>query len=235
MALNTIKAPLVAYEGGTTITVNGAEVSFGSGDAYYITSTLAREQRISEEQLTNSNLYTVEFGERYFPNLRLNQETDEFERPSYTWVYENTELGTYVNYDMLTETYTAGVDGRDLYELLGRSTIEKYDLTYYVDGAVDTTITADSMYRGNTSDYSTTGNGVLTQVFIDHDTEEIIITSINTYLAQANADYNANSETLSLNVFESDSDGITKTVDSADVPNAVDITEGQYVLVNMSK
>ncbi len=235
MALNAIKAPLVAYEGGTTITVNGAEVSIGSGDAYYITSTLAREQRISEEQLTNSNLYTVEFGERYFPNLRLNQETDEFERPSYTWVYENTELGTYVNYDMLTETYTAGVDGRDLYELLGRSTIEKYDLTYYVDGAVDTTITSESMYRGNTTDYGTTGNGVLTQVFIDHDTEEIIITSINTYLAQANANYNANSETLSLNVFESDSEGTTKTVDSADVPNAVDVVEDQFVLVNMSK
>ena len=235
MALNAIKAPLVAYEGGTTITVNGAEVSIGSGDAYYITSTLAREQRISEEQLTNSNLYTVEFGERYFPNLRLNQETDEFERPSYTWVYENTELGTYVNYDMLEETYTEGVTGRDLFELLGRSTIDKYELTYYVDGEVNTTITATSMNRGNTSEYSTTGNGVLTQVFIDHDTEEIIITSINTYLAQANADYNENSETLSLNVFESDSEGTTKTVDSADVPNAVDVAEDQFVLVNMSK
>ena len=234
MALNAIKAPLVAYEGGTTITVNGAEVSIGSGDAYYITSTLAREQRISEEQLTNSNLYTVEFGERYFPNLRLNQETDEFERPSYTWVYENTELGTYVNYDMLEETYTEGVTGRDLFELLGRSTIDKYELTYYVDGEVNNTITATSMNRGNTSEYSTTGNGVLTQVFIDHDTEEIIITSINTYLAQANADYNKNNETLSLNVFLTDSTGTTRTVDSADVPNAVDVTEDQFVLVNMS-
>ena len=234
MALNAIKAPLVAYEGGTSITVNGAEVSIGSGDAYYITSTLAREQRISEEQLTNSNLYTVEFGERYFPNLRLNQETDEFERPSYTWVYENTELGTYVNYDMLEETYTEGVTGRDLFELLGRSTIDKYDLTYYVDGEVNNTITATSMNRGNTSEYSTTGNGVLTQVFIDHDTEEIIITSINTYLAQANADYNKNNETLSLNVFLTDSTGTTRTVDSADVPNAVDVTEDQFVLVNMS-
>ena len=234
MALNAIKAPLVAYEGGTSITVNGAEVSIGSGDAYYITSTLAREQRISEEQLTNSNLYTVEFGERYFPNLRLNQETDEFERPSYTWVYENTELGTYVNYDMLEETYTEDVTGRDLFELLGRSTIDKYDLTYYVDGEVNNTITATSMNRGNTSEYSTTGNGVLTQVFIDHDTEEIIITSINTYLAQANADYNKNNETLSLNVFLTDSTGTTRTVDSADVPNAVDVTEDQFVLVNMS-
>ena len=234
MALNAIKAPLVAYDNDATITVNGAEVSIGSGDAYYVTTTLAREQRISEEQLTNSNLYTVEFGERYFPNLRLNQETDEFERPSYTWVYENTELGTYVNYDMLEETYTEGVCGRDLFELLGRSTIDKYDLTYYVDGEVNNTITATSMNRGNTSEYSTTGNGVLTQVFIDHDTEEIIITSINTYLAQANADYNKNNETLSLNVFLTDSTGTTRTVDSADVPNAVDVTEDQFVLVNMS-
>src|SRR5699024_10289754 len=129
-----IQAPLVAYEGGVTVIVGDTPVSFGSGDAYYITTTLAREQRISDQQLSHSDDYTVEFGERYFPRLRLIRETDEYERPSHTWVYENTELGTYVDYDLLVETYTEGVDGRTLFELLGRSTIQDYSLTYYVDG-----------------------------------------------------------------------------------------------------
>ena len=234
MALNAIQAPLVAYDSNATITVNGAEVSIGSGDAYYITTTLAREQRISDRQLSNSDDYTVEFGERYFPRLRLVRETDEFERPSHTWVYENTELGTYVDYDLLTETYTESISGRTLYDLLGRSTIADYNISYYVDGVADDGINANNMIRANTVNYSDTGNGVLTQVFVDHDNEEIIITSINTYLAQANSNYNESSETVSLKVFENSSTGTTKIVDVADVPNIVDLTEDQFVLVNMS-
>ena len=66
----------------------------------------------------------MEFGEKYFPRLRLVRETDAFERPSHTWVYENKELGTYVDYDLLTETYTEAVTGRQLYELLGKSNID---------------------------------------------------------------------------------------------------------------
>ena len=149
-------------------------------------------------------------------------------------MYENTELGTYVDYDLLTETYTEAVTGRQLYELLGKSTIDKYGLTYYVDGVVNTTIDAKNMIRGNNVEYKTTDNGVLTQVFVDHDDEEIIITSINTYLAQANSNYNSTNETLSLKVFQKDDTGTTKIVDVADVPNIADITEDQFVLVNLS-
>ena len=232
MALNAIQAPLVAYESGVTVVVGDTPVSFGSGDAYYITTTLAREQRISDVQLSNSNDYTVEFGERYFPNLRLVRETDEFERPSHTWVYESQEIGSYVDYDLLVETYTEGVDGRTLYELLGRTTIQDYGLTYYVDGVV-TTLNKNDLVRSNTQDVGATGNGVLTQVFVDHDDEEIIITSINTYLAQANADYSESTETVSLNVFTTE-DGVTRTVDSVDVPEAADVTADQFMLVNMS-
>ena len=232
MALNAIQAPLVAYESGVTVVVGDTPVSFGSGDAYYITTTLAREQRISDVQLSNSNDYTVEFGERYFPNLRLVRETDEFERPSHTWVYESQEIGSYVDYDLLVETYTEGVDGRTLYELLGRTTIQDYGLTYYVDGVV-TTLNKNDLVRSNTQDVGATGNGVLTQVFVDHDDEEIIITSINTYLAQANADYSESTETVSLNVFTTE-DGVTRTVDSVDVPEAANVTADQFMLVNMS-
>ena len=105
-------------------------------------TTIAREQRISDRRLTNAGSTTpnstVEFGERYFPLLRLDTESDEFNRPSHTWVYENVELGTYdVNYDLLVKTYTDGVSNRTLYDLLGRGNLEDYEFEYYVDGVED--------------------------------------------------------------------------------------------------
>lgn len=88
-------------------------------------TTIAREQRISDRRLTNASSTTpnstVEFGERYFPLLRLDTESDEFNRPSHTWVYENVEPGTY------------DVD----YDLLGRGNLEDYEFEYYVDGVED--------------------------------------------------------------------------------------------------
>ena len=244
MALNTIKAPLVAYNDGTTIIINGEQVSFGSGDAYYVTTTLAKEQRISSQTLSNSKEYTVEFGERYFPLLRLASDPDEFQRPCHTWVYGNEEIGSYVDYDLLVETYTTGVTGKDLYDVIGHSNIANYPTYYYVDGAENTTIKTSNMIRTNTRTYGTTGNGVLTQVFVDHNGNngdgEIIITSINTYLAKANADYNTRQENLSLNVFTG-RDAITgntteypEVVTIDDVAGIEEYKENDFVLVNMA-
>ena len=234
MALNTIKAPLVAYEGGVTVVVGDTPVSFGSGDAYYITTTLAREQRISDEQLSNSNDYTVEFGEHYFPNLRLIREADEFERPSHTWTYNGDEIGSYTDYDLQVATYTEAVTGRELYDLLGSSTIADYSIAYYVDGVSSDVIRESNMIRTNTRDYDTTDNGVLTQVFVDHTNEEITITSVNTYLAQADADYNESRGELSLTVYYEDAAGSGKTVEVEEIDSITGYQEGDFVLVNLS-
>ena len=139
MALNAIKTPLVQYDDGVTVIVNGTPVTVGSGSAYYVTTTLAKEQRISTQTLSNSKEYTVEFGERYFPLLRLASDPDEFQRPCHTWVYGNEEIGSYVDYDLLVETYTTGVTGKDLYDVIGHSNIANYPTYYYVDGAANTT------------------------------------------------------------------------------------------------
>ena len=158
MALNAIKAPLVTYEKQATITVNGAEVAVGSAEARYVTATLAKEQRISDQRLTNAPNYTVEFGEKYFPKLRLVPESDDFERPSYTWVYENKELGTYDDNDVLAETYTEGVSCKTL---LGRSNLKDYSFDYYVDGAANTKANAETILTRSTDDFGVSDNGVL--------------------------------------------------------------------------
>ena len=204
MALNAIKSPLVAYDNDATVIVNGAEVSIGGGNYYYVTTTLAREQRISEQRLSNTGEYTVEFGERYFPLLVLKSETDAFGRPSHTWSYDGEEIGTYVDYDLRRGSYTSTVEGADIYSDIGSAAAE-YDLTYFINGIEQPTSFTDGvsakLTRRNDDTIGTTGNGVLTEVFVDTDAEELIITEIHTYLAKVNADYNTRTERLSLTVY----------------------------------
>ena len=249
MALNAIKTPLVQYPSkGSTISVNGAVVEFGAQEAEYVTTTLAREQRISNQRLTNASSttpnYTVEFGEKYFPLLRLVSESDDFERPSHTWVYENKELGTYVDYDLLVEKYTEGVSNKTLYDLLGRNNLEDYTFEYYVDGVAYPAANANTILSRTKNDFGFSDNGVLTQVFVDHDYDNgnglIKITSIRTWLGQVSTAYNANREQATVNVFTyydeagNDTKTMPKVVGVTEVPNVVDLKEDEFVLVNMS-
>ena len=248
MALSAIKAPLVQYTTGTTVTVGGQEVSVGSSTWEYVTTTIARQQNISDRRLTNSNIntqntgYTVEFGEKYFPNLRLISESDNFERPSHTWVYENKEFGTYIDYDKLVEKYTTGVTIKTPYELLGRSNLENYAFEYYVDGIRTNEVTASGILTRTTQDIGHSGNGVLTQVFVDHDYDNgpglIKITSIRTWLGKVSTSYNEKREEAGVTVYTDYSAHTTNelptVVSVTDVPNVVDLKEDDYVLVNMS-
>ena len=78
---------------------------------------------------------------------------------------------------------------------------------------------------------------MLTQVFLDLDNKEITITSIETWLAKSNSAYNSNSETLSVRVYDQDtdgSDGDTQVLDLADVPEIEGVAADQYLLVNQT-
>mgnify|MGYP000376646572 FL=1 len=58
--------------------------------------------------------------------------------------------------------------GKALYEALGKNTVETYDFSVFVDGAEKDAI-AKEIAKNNKSDLTSTGNGVLTQVFVDND------------------------------------------------------------------
>lgn len=96
-------------------------------------------------------------------------------------------------------------------------------------------IVKNNLVRSNDDDLKGTGTGVLTEVYLDLDTDEITIASINTYLAKANGNYNTNTESASLNVYANDANGATYTVDVEEVPNVVDVTEDSFYLVRMTK
>ena len=244
MCLNTLKAPLVEYTNkGGNITINGTVIGIGASNAQYVTTTLAREQRISDRTLTNTDTntkggYTVEFGEKYYPALELKTDSDDFDRPAHQWLHNNKKIGSYVDYDLMVAEYTPAIDGKELYEKLGSSIIKEYTTTYYVDGQVNDTIKTGNMIKTNTRDYETTGNGVLTQVFVNDDDKDITIVSINTYIAQAVADYNTKKETLSFaspDETKFDKALASSTLSVEDFPAIADMKADDLFLITMAE
>ena len=77
----------------------------------------------------------VELGEQlYDGKLKLTDTIDAFGRPARYWEFDAKAVGTYVKEELIRETYTKKVTGRDLYDLLGSTTIKDYDLDVYIDG-----------------------------------------------------------------------------------------------------
>ena len=252
-AFNTLQADLVEYGQRLTTNINGTEVTLSSGGAQSRTwkSQQSRVNNIREDDI-------IQFAEEYFSKLVKTPDDDIFMRPAHTWVYDKKiQIGTWVDHDKLLETYTKGVSGRDLYDLLGSATIRDFDLEVYVDGHeannTGTTGTDYSQYnyggtaeeiisaelkRSNTDDLGITGNGVLTEIFIDKDAEIVRIVSIHTWLGQATSSYNESRETASLKVFKGLTGtgvvSVSKNAHSEDVPEAVDVTSDAFYLIRMS-
>ncbi|EOS65430.1 S-layer homology domain-containing protein [Oscillibacter sp. 1-3] len=253
-AFNTLQADLVEYGQRLTTNINGTEVTLSSGGAQSRTwkSQQSRVNNIREDEI-------IQFAEEYFSKLVKAPDSDKFERPAHTWVYDKkVQIGTWTDTDKLLETYTTGVSGRDLYDLLGSAVIRDYDLEVYVDGheANNSTGTASTDYaqynyagtdeeiasaelkRSNTDDLGITGNGVLTEIFKDDDAEIIRIVSIHTWLGQATSSYNESRETASFKIFKGlTSSGVvsvSKSAHSEDVPEAADVTGDTFYLVRMS-
>ena len=167
---------------GSNITVNGAEINFGASTPTYVTNTIAKEQTISKDKLTNSGEYTIELGEKLYKKLVLSDTTDAFGRPTRTWTFENKKVGEYVK-DADLE-YTAGTDYEVVYADLGLTKSAKIT-EYYVDGK--TTTPAAASVTKNDDDHKFGANGVLTQVWYDDDNNTVIVTEINTYVGKISA------------------------------------------------
>ena len=194
----------------------------GLGDAIKLdgTTSLAQGQ------------YYVNLGEQlYDGKLKLDKSTlDDFGRPSRHWEYDGKVIGTYIKKDLMKAEYTTEVTGRMLYDLLGKGIVEgkstvegkEYDYTFVIeiDGeTVKEVLNDDNVIAGmtdkeyyffdrnslnhtNTNKVGGTGNGVLTQVFVDGGTKTVYIAIINTYLAKADSDYNTRKGEASFDVYD---------------------------------
>ena len=194
MMLNAIKAPTVEYDTkGSTITIGGTVIGIGGSKATYVTATVAEDKsanNIGKTQLTNTGAYTVELGEKLFSNLKLNSDTDAFERPVTVWTLKAEKIGSYANTPDLT--YTAEVKLGTIYSDLGTSKKLVYSnddvdvahgeenvFAYYADGTINASLGKGDIAKGN--DQKVGGNGVLIEVSSDDVANTAKVVEINTY------------------------------------------------------
>ena len=187
MCLNALEAPTVEYDTkGSNIIVNGAEINFGASEPTYVTNTIAKEQTISNEKLSNSNAYLIELGEKLYKNLKKIGTTDDFGRPATKWTWKSETVGTYA--DAADLTYTKAVKASDIYKDLNLSDdIAAKDVTVWVNGEVKTAAATDIKKANDTkigAAVNSNGNGVLTEVFYDDVADTVVITQIITYIGE---------------------------------------------------
>ena len=201
LVLNALKANMVEFTGdvGNKITVGDTTLTSGYRPEYSYRTNAASQYNTIDVGTTNiaeNDQYYIQLGEElYDGDLRLQDSSDVFGRPARYWEYDGDEIGTYVKNELIRHEYTEKVTGKDLYDLLGKSTIEDYEIAVYIDGETDSDVLNDAYFnegnliRTNTETVGSTGNGVLTQVFVDNNQKEVTIAIINTYLAVADDDY----------------------------------------------
>ena len=231
LVLNGLKSSMVTFTGDVGITVNGVVIGHRSE---YTARTSADAQYDAivggTTDIAPQGQYIIQLGEElYDGDLRLQYTTDDFGRPARYWEYDGEEIGTYVREELLRQEYTAKVTGRDLYDLLGKATLDTYGLYVTIDGNDSVDIDGrlfdeTSLNRSNEAAVGGTGNGVLTQVFVDTSAKEITIAIINTYLAFANEDYDAEDEKVDIDVY-----GITDKTGRGDYIKNADPEDGSSV------
>ena len=204
LVLNALEAGTVEADDNTiNVSAGGATVQAGKVSYNYITSSKSYATAIDDREATSSTNSTkgsiVELGEKlYSGDLKKADNGDNFGRPGSTWTYKSTEIGKYA--DGADGEWTAKVTNKALYEAAGSDAYDNYKWTVYRNGAelASDTITSDKNNHVG-RDYAftiekstktsservlTSGEGVLTQVFVDSDKKTAVLSLIDTGVAK---------------------------------------------------
>lgn len=242
MVLNALEADLVkAEKNGSDVHVGDIVISGGKATYDARTGTDSKYAKIDNTKVDGK--YTIQLGEDLYNGdlVKADGADDDFGRPSVKWTYENKEIGTYA--DDADAVYTATVEKRDLYDLVGSDVYN--DLK---NGDADFTVVVDGVARKDVklSDYIVKNNdddagediikkGATTEVFIDDDSNDVVITVINSYVAQVDGDYDKNDEELDLKALDGTALPADDTTLSADDFDYLDTySDEDYVLVTVA-
>ena len=178
------------------------------------------------EQLYNGDLKL--YDDRYDDFWRPSRHWEYKGEPIGTYVKEEL-LKVDSSMNQQYKGYTTGIDGKTLYDLLGNDVVNNADWTVNVaidgvniggqtGGTNHNNVLSDKdkansyfdrtfMARGYQDTIGQTGNGVLTQVFVNSADKIVDVVVINTYLAKASADYSEKKDNVTLKVYALDKDG----------------------------
>ena len=205
-AFNTLNATMVEYTNQTIVIANGTVK----------TDKVAKDMENNARTETIKDDNKMQFAEKYFTNLEKEPTADDFGRPANKWTYKNTDIGTYVDYSLMVAEYTEGVSGKEVYNKVGKTAMDKYDVAAYVDGNDASKTILPNVAKDNKDDLTGTDTGVLTQVFVNDDEKEAVVTEINTYLGIADSDYSAKKDEADFTVYGLKKSGKVHVMDKAD-------------------
>ena len=251
MAFQTLEADMVTYTGSGSTSVTTPD-----GSSVVITGaadTIAADQD-DDYRGSSDGDEVQQFCEYYFPDLAKREAgEDNFQRPAVTWLDGRTEIGTFS--ETPDATFTTTAETGELYDAVGRTVYSDLDdgsadLAVYVDGEeVDTADYDLSDFIARNGDDTAgvrdssgylisdqrTGNGVLTEVFVDDDYNDVTITMIHTYVAQVEGDYDSTDGELNLDALDGTAMAATDlTVYDEDFDNLDTFSDGDYVLLTVA-
>ena len=248
MVLNALEADLVkAEKNGSDVQVGDIVISGGKATYDSRTGTDSKYAKIDNTKVDGK--YTIQLGEDLYDGdlVKADGADDDFGRPSVKWTYENKEIGTYA--DDADAVYTATVEKQDLYDLVGSDVYNDLkngdaDFTVVVDGVAQKDVKlSDYIVKNNDDDAGTkdaNGNldikkGATTEVFIDDDSNDVVIAVINSYVAQVDGDYDKNDEELELDILDEAFVDVKDTTLSSDDFDYLDsYSDEDYVLITVA-
>ena len=241
MVLNALEADLVkAEKNGSDVHVGDIVISGGKATYDARTGTDSKYAKIDNTKVDGK--YTIQLGEDLYNGdlVKADGADDDFGRPSVKWTYENKEIGTYA--DDADAVYTATVEKQDLYDLVGSDVYNDLkngdaDFTVVVDGVAQKVNLSDYIVKNNDDDAGkdVIKKGATTEVFIDDDSNDVVITVINSYVAQVDGDYDKNDEELELDILDEAPVDVKDTTLSSDDFDYLDsYSDEDYVLITVA-
>ena len=244
-AFNTLQATMVEYSAKTSVSTNGTTVVIAGSEAKDVVNTGKTDSNIDKDG-------KMQFAEKYFEDLKLDKTSDDFGRPANKWNVKKEEVGTYANTP--DATFTKKVTKADVYNAIGKTVYDDLKdgdatLTTYFDGDGTKVKAADVdstwANKNDTGKVNSTGNGDLTEIYVDDDNNNVTIVTIRTYVFQAATDYDAKKESVNLTQDGSKADNLTnaaktivlndRTVEAEDYAVVKDLKADDYVLVTAVK
>ena len=173
-AFNMINATMVEYDQKSTVVVGDVTINTTSTRSEVPNTSSRTDGKIKKDEL-------MQFGEKYFTKLVADPDTDDFGRPSTTWVYDGDDVGTYAN--DADATLVVADAGKSLADLMTDSDYLNYDddeilnsANVYFNGM---DVKGDSDYEDNASAKDLAGKGDILEVYENDDgnVTDIIIRS----------------------------------------------------------
>ena len=199
LVLNALESGTVEADDDTIkVNADGVTVEAGKVKYNYITSAKDYAEAIDNKTVTNndgtmSTGCIVELGEKlYNGDLTKKRTTDDFGRPANQWEYQAKEVGTYA--DTADTVFTAKVTSKKLYDAVGKTAAEDYKWTVSVDGVKVDDFSNSTLVKNKANDDADvlkdvwkgmgTGNGVITEVFVDGTDKTVDVAVIHQYAAE---------------------------------------------------